>query len=197
MGSKPGTGPSPAQKVYFITVLQPMWRGQLDQLADAQRVFRHHLLAAECLRIGIGPGGDPLQLVEFCRKWQIPMTLPIIGPTALLRKIGKLAGGWPSAAAVFDPTGALNIGIKVIARMGPLIGRAQVSNAMLVALDESIVSKGDQSQVLAILESSETTQVFMTKLASSKSRLEMVWRSTQAMADKMENARKELGLPEN
>jgi hypothetical protein len=196
MVSNLGVEPSPAQKLYFVMVLQPIWRGQLDQLLNAQRVYRYHLLAAHCLRVGVGPGGDPLRLVEFCRKWQLPLTAPLVGPAALLRKIGKLAGGWPSAAAVFDPMGAINLGVKVIANMGPLIGKLQIRNAVLVALDESVVSVRDQCQVLSILESSETTQLLMTKLTSSKMRLESVWRATQDLAVKMEDARKQLGLPE-
>jgi len=197
MAVMPTPGPSGAQKLYYLTVLQPMWRGQLDQLADAEREFRQHLLAVECLRVAKGPGGDPLQLAEFCRKWQIPLTLPVIGPTALLRKIGKAVGGWPSAGAVFDPTGAINIGIKVIAAMGPLIGRIQMQNALLVALDETVISKGDQGSVGEILESAGTPQNLMNRVTQSRAKLEKVWNDTQSLAQKMDQIRQDLGLPEN
>src|SRR5881296_4069948 len=90
-----------AQKLYYITILLPMWRGQLEQLGNVQRDLRYHLLAVECLRIAKGPGADPVGISEFCRKWQIPLTLPFVGPTAILRKVGKLVGGWPSPAAIF------------------------------------------------------------------------------------------------
>ena len=197
MAVMPTPGPSGAQKLYYLTVLQPMWRGQLDQLADAEREFRQHLLAVECLRVAKGPGGDPLQLAEFCRKWQIPLTLPVIGPTALLRKIGNAVGGWPSAGAVFDPTGAINIGIKVIAAMGPLIGRIQMQNALLVALDETVISKGDQGSVGEILESAGTPQNLMNRVTQSRAKLEKVWNDTQSLAQKMDQIRQDLGLPEN
>jgi len=185
-----------AQKVYYLVVLQPLWRGQLDQLADAERGFRQHLLAVECLRIAKGPGADPLQIADFCKKWQLPLTAPIIGPTALLRKIGKLAGGWPSAAAVFDPTGAINMGIKIMGRMGPLIGQIQIQNALLVVLDEKVVSKADQGAVGEILESSNSPQDLMRHVADSRAKLEKIWNETTVLAQKMEAIRADLGLPE-
>jgi hypothetical protein len=173
-----------------------MWRGQLDQLGAAEREYRYHLLAVECLRVAKGPGLDPVRLAEFCRTWKIPMTLPVIGPTALLRKIGKAVGGWPSQAAVFDPTGAINIGIKVIAQMGPLLGRIQMRNALLVALDPKTIEVADQTSVGSILELSRTPQVLMTRVQESKTKLDRVWKETVNLAEKMESIRKELGLPE-
>jgi hypothetical protein len=119
MATTPSSGPSGVQKAYFLTVLLPMRQGQLDQLGAAEREYRNHLLAVECLRGAKGPGVDPLRIAEFCRAWKIPMTLPFIGPVALLRKIGKAVGGWPSQAAIFDPTGAIDQGSKVIAQMAP------------------------------------------------------------------------------
>ncbi|HWY71940.1 MAG TPA: hypothetical protein VNX88_24955 [Terriglobales bacterium] len=196
MAAIPSPAPGGSQKLYYFLVLEPMWRGQLDALATAEREFRWHLLAVECLRIAKGPGSDPLDIAEFCRKWQIPLTLPMLGPTSLLRKIGKLVGGWPSTAAVFDPTGAINMGIKVIGRMGPLIGQIQMRNAMLVGLDEDVISKADQSSVLSILESSATPQNLMNRVAESKARLEKVWKETTTLAEKMNAVRNELGLPD-
>lgn len=193
MTAGPSSGPSGAQKTYYLMVLLPMWRGQLDQLGAAEREYRHHLLAVECLRAAKGPGVDPLRLAEFCKTWKIPMTLPFIGPTALLRKIGKAVGGWPSQAAVFDPTGAINIGIKVIAQMGPLLGQIQMRNALLIALD---LDQADQTSVGSILESSRTPQVLMTRMQQSKAKLERIWRATVDIAQKMEPIRKDLGLPE-
>ena len=194
--AKPSSGPSGVQKLYYLTVLLPMWRGQLDQLGDSEREYRNHLLTVECLRVAKGPGADPLRLAEFCRTWKIPMTLPVIGPTALLRKVGKIVGGWPSQAAIFDPTGSINIGIKVIAQMAPLIGRIQMRNALLVALDDKVVEKGDQDAVLSILDSCRTPQVLMTRVQDAKNKVERVWKETVALAEKMEPIRKELGLPE-
>jgi hypothetical protein len=192
----PLPGASGAQKGFFLTVLLPMWRGQLDQLMTAQRGYRHHLIALNCLQQAIGPGGDPLQIAEFCRRWQLPVTAPAIGPVALLRKIGKLAGGWPSAAAVFDPTGAINTGVKVVARLGPLIAKIQMDNALLVALDEKVVSKSDQSQVLAILNAAKTPQALMDAVKRSSDSLRKIWDATVDMAQKLETARIQVGVPE-
>lgn len=189
-------GPSAAQKGYFLTVLLPMWRGQLDQVLIAQREFRHHLLAVECLRVAKGPGVDPLHITEFCRNWRIPLTAPFVGPVAVLRKVGKAVGGWPSPAAIFDPTGAINIGVKVIAQMSPLLGKIQMRNAVLVAFDEKIVALGDQSSVGSILESCHNPQVLMSRVQESKNKLERVWKDTSNLAERMEPVRKELGLPE-
>lgn len=198
MSSKPiDVGPSGAQKVYYLTILQPMWRGQLDLLGNSERDYRNHLLAAECLRVAKGPGIDPLSLAEFCRTWKIPMTLPFVGPTALLRKVGKLAGGWPSSAAIFDPTGAINLGIKVIGLMAPLLGMIQMRNALLVAFDDKVIEKGDQVAVGSILQSCQTPQILMIRVKDVKDRLERVWRDTISLAEKMEPIRNELGLPES
>lgn len=41
---------SGAQKSYYLIILLPMWRGQLDQLVVAEREYHDHLLAVECLR---------------------------------------------------------------------------------------------------------------------------------------------------
>ncbi len=190
------TEASAAQKFYYIGVLQPLWLGQLDQLGDAQREYRYHLLAVECLRRAKGPGADPLRISEFCRTWKIPATLPVIGPTALLRKIGRLAGGWPSAAAIFDPTGALNLGFKVIGAMAPLIGKIQMRNALLFAIDDSVVESGDQGDVGSILEGCKTPQELINRLQGAKNKVERVWKETTALAEKMEPIRKEVGLPE-
>jgi hypothetical protein len=196
MTPAPISGPSAVQKAYYLTILVPMWRGQLDQLAAAERDYRLHLLAVECLRVAKGPGADPLQVAEFCRKWQIPLTLPVIGPTALIRKAGKALGGWPSAGAVFDPTGAINLGVKIVAQMGPLIGQIQMHNALLVAFDTKVISMADQNGVGSILESARSPQVLMNRLQESKSKLEGVWSETLKLAEKMEAIRQELGLPE-
>ncbi|MBN1442571.1 MAG: hypothetical protein JXA90_07675 [Planctomycetes bacterium] len=196
MNSGQAPGPSGAQKAYYLTILLPMWRGQLDRLGAAEREYRHHLLAVECLRIAKGPGADPVRISDFCRTWKIPLTLPVIGPTALLRKIGKAAGGWPSQAAVFDPTGAINIGIKVIAHMGPLLGRIQMSSAALIAMDSKVIELGDQTSVGSILELSRTPEALMTRLKESRTKLERLWKETVDLAAKMEPMRVELGLPE-
>ena len=192
----PGSA-SEAQKLYYITVLVPMWRGQLDQLGAAIRSYRQHLLAAACLYAAKGPGGDPLQIADFCRKWQIPSTLPVIGPVALLRKVGKAVGGWPSTAAVFDPTGAINMGIRILGGMAPLIATIQMRNAMLIAMDTKIVSTSDQSAVLTILQQAGTPQTLASKIRDSKDKTQAVWNATLAMAEKMEKTRLELNLPES
>lgn len=196
MTTGPVSAPSGAQKFYYLTVLMPMWRGQLDRLGTAGREYRHHLLAVECLRVAKGPGADPVRLAEFCRTWKVPLTLPVIGPTALLRKIGKAVGGWPSPAAVFDPTGAINIGIKVIAQLGPVLGKVQMHNARLIGWDPKVVEHADRTAVGSILESSRTPQDLLTRVRSAKDKLERVWKETVALAEKMEPIRQELGLPE-
>ena len=193
MTAGPRSGASGAQKAYYLMVLLPMWRSQLDQLGAAEREYRNYLLAVECLRVAKGPGLDPLRVAEFCKKWKIPLTLPFIGPTALLRKIGKAVGSWPSEAAFFDPTGAINIGIKVIAQMGALLGQFQMRNALLIALD---LDQGDQTAVGSILESTHTPQVLMVRMQQSRAKLESIWKTTVDLAEKMEPIRKHLGLPE-
>jgi hypothetical protein len=187
---------SQAQKLYYLTVLVPMWRGQLDQLGAAIRSYRQHLLAAACLVAAKGPGGDPLQVAEFCRKWQIPLTAPAIGPVALLRKVGKAVGGWPSTAAVFDPTGAINTGTKILGAMVPLIGTIQMQGAQLVAMDTKIVPLADQTAVLSILDQARTPQNLATKIRASKDKTQAVWNDTLDFATKMDKIRTELGLPE-
>ncbi len=196
MAPKTTPQPSGAQRFYYMVILLPMWRNQLEQLGNSERQYREHLLAVECLRVAKGPGGDPLRLAEFCKNWQIPTTLPVIGPVSLLRKVGKLVGGWPSQAAIFDPTNSISLGIKVMAQMVPLIAKIQMRNAILVALDESVVGKGDQSAVLAILDASNTPKELMTRVQDAKDKVERVFRETVAMAEKVEAIRKELSLPE-
>jgi hypothetical protein len=189
--------PSDTQKTYYYLFLLPMWRGQLDKLLDAERNYRYHLLAVECLRKAKGPGVDPLRISEFCRKWNIPLTTPLIGPTDLLRKIGKATGGWLSAAAMFDPTSAIKYGIKVMAHMGPLLGKIQMNNACLYALDNKIIPKGDQVSVLEILELSRTPQILMNNVKKSINVVNQVLKETSDLAEKMENIRLELGLSES
>jgi hypothetical protein len=197
MVGNPGGKGSPAQKLYYLTILVPMWRAHLDRLAIAQRDYRYHLLAVECLRVAKGPGADPLRLAEFCRAWQTPLTAPAVGPVALLRSAAKAVGGWPSAGAVFDPTGAIGMGVKVLARMGPLIGQIQMRNALLVALDDKVVARADQSAVGSILERSHTPQLLLGKVKESKATLERLWGEAVQFAKQMETAQRELGLPDS
>jgi hypothetical protein len=185
-----------AQKGFFLMILLPMWRGQLDQLMAAQRGYRHHLIAMNCLQQAIGPGGDPLQLAEFCRSWKLPLTLPVIGPVALLRKLGRLPGAFSPAVALFDPTAAITTGVKVLARLGPLIAKIQMDGALLVALDEKVVSKSDQSQVLAILNGAKTPQALSDAVKRSSDNLRKIWDETVDMAQKLDTARIQVGLPE-
>lgn len=190
-------GPSAAQKAYYVTFLVPMWRGQLDQLNAANRNYRAHLLAVACLAAAKGPGGDPLELCEFCRKWQLPMTAPVVGPISLLRKIGKAVGGWPSSAAVFDPTGAINNGIKILGKMGPLLATIQMNNAMLSALNGKYVPMSDQSAVLGILNGAGNPQNLAAKVRAAQEQAKSTWDATITMAQQMEKIRVELGLPES
>lgn len=196
MGSSTAGGGSPAQKIYYLTVLVPMWRGQLDRLTAAQREYRWHLLAMECLRLARGPGIDPLRITEFCRAWQIPLTAPMVGPVALLRKAAKAVGGWPSPGAVFDPTGAINLGIKILAHMTPLVGQIQMRNALLMAMDEDVVARSDQSGVLGILNAAKSPQLLLNQVAASKTALERTWEDTKKFAERMKTAQTDLGLPD-
>ena len=187
---------SDAQRLYYTSLLVPMWRGQLDQLTAAMRSYRQHLLAVECLRRAKGDGADPLRIAEFCKAWKTPLTLPIIGPTALLRRLGKIPGLANPSVAAFDPAGAIYIGIKILAQMVPLFGRIQVQNAVLIALDEKVVDRGDQTQVASILQSAVAPQILLQRVKESKDKLTSIWEQTVTLAQKMEPIREELGLPE-
>ena len=80
--------------------------------------------------------------------------------------------------------------------MVPLIGTIQMQGATLMALDEKIVSKADQSQVLSILQQSGSPQNLANKIRESKDKTEAVWKATLDLAEKMEKIRTELKLPE-
>ncbi|MFH1075404.1 MAG: hypothetical protein V1753_00945 [Pseudomonadota bacterium] len=189
--------PSAAQRAYYATVLVPMWRGMLDEFDRVARDYRSHILALECLRVAKGPGVDPIKITEFCKAWEMPLTMPVIGPTTWIRRFGKAVGGWPSAGAVFDITGALSKGVKIMAEIGPLLGKLQMNNAKLYALDEKVVPKSDQVEVLRILELSVSPDVLFKRAKDSKDRLESKWQEISQTAEKMEEIRKELGLPED
>jgi hypothetical protein len=61
---------SPAQK---------LWRGQLDRLAAAQRDYRFHLLAVECLRLALDDGvvskADQASVGSILERAQTPFFL--------------------------------------------------------------------------------------------------------------------------
>ena len=187
---------SPAQRMYYSTFLVPMWRGQLDELAIACRNYRINLLAVGCLMAAKGPGADPLALAEFCRRWTIPLTAPALGPTAWLRRFSKIAVGGPSAGSLFDPTGALNWGTKILANSAPLIAAIQMEGAKLLALNTQYVSVQDQSAVLSTLANAATPHNLTVQLGRAKQNLERVYDEINKLAEKMEAARMDLGFPE-
>lgn len=77
---------------WYKHVMVPLWKNQQNELIRAGVHYRWHLLALECLHRAKGPGRDQLKVAEFCAKSQWAMTLPVIGPTALIRKLGKSSG---------------------------------------------------------------------------------------------------------
>jgi hypothetical protein len=176
-----------------------MWRGQLGQLYAADRNYRAHLLAMACLAAAKGPGGDPLELCEFCRRWQLPMTAPDVGQVAqvalLLKKVGAVAGGLPLAVAAIDPTRAINNGIRILGRIAPLLATIQMEGAMLFALDQKYVPMNDQRTVLAILKGAVHPQILAVKFLTAQQQAQSTWDATLAMALQMEEIRVELGLP--
>lgn len=217
-----GSAASPAQKAYYSTFLVPMWRGQLETLGKLARDYRTYLLALACLQQAKGPGGDPAALAEFCQKWQLPLTMPVIGPTSLLRGLAKgVTGTAPisslkafnaatgmvapaittaghSPAALFDITGALNWGVKILGAMAPLLGTIQVEGALYVALNNrKIVSLADQTDVMRVLQSARTSTILCQQASQSKDRLASKWQEIGSLAQKMEAIRRDLGLPED
>jgi hypothetical protein len=197
---KPGpsgpTGPSAAQKLYYATILVPLWRGQLDEVGRLAREYRVHLLALECLRRAKGAGIDSVKVSEFCRKWEFPLATPFISPTALLKELLKKGIGLSGVGTVFDITGAIGKGVKIMAEMGPLLEKLQMQSALLFAFEDKVVPAADQTDVGQIIESSATPKALFDKAKTSKDRLEAKWREVTDQAEKMEAIRIEQGLPE-
>ena len=190
-------GPSAAQKAYYVTILVPMWRSQLEQLNAADRNYRAHLLAMACLAAAKGPGGDPLELCEFCREWQLPLTVPLVNPISLLKRVGTLAGGVASTVAAIDPTRAISNGVQILGRITPLLATIQMEGAMMFALNEQYVSMRDQGTVLAILKGAGHPQILAAKFRTAQEQAKSTWDATLALAQQMETIRVDLGLPES
>lgn len=216
---------------WYKFVMIPLWRNQQKELIRAGVHYRWHLLALECLKRAKGPGGDPLKVAEFCAKWQWAMTMPIIGPTALIRKLGKSSGllgeliaalkgvggpglklpstahwgtrlgpgqalssAWPQIA-VFDITGSINIGVKLIAAMSPLIAKLQMKQAELYIFDSKVVPPGDMGQVGQIIQRAGMPMSLMKSAKESQMNYVNAWSEVLVSADIMEQARLDLGLP--
>lgn len=216
---------------WYRHVMVPVWKKQQLDLVRAGVDYRRHLLAAECLRRAKGPGGDPLKVAEFCVRWRWAMTLSFIGPTALIRKLGKssrllgefiaalkgvggpglklpttaywgartgpgqaLSTAWPQIA-IFDITNSINVGVKLIAAMMPLMARLQMHNAELISLDEKVVPKGDKAAVGQILQRARMPQPLMRAVDGSLKYYVKTWAAVLVSADTMEQARLDLGLP--
>jgi hypothetical protein len=216
---------------WYKIVMVPLWKNQQRELIRAGVHYRWHLLALECLNRAKGPGGDPLKVAEFCAKWKWAMTLPIIGPTALIRKLGKSSGllgeliaalkgvagpglqlpnmvhwgartdalqalssAWPQIA-VFDITNSINIGIKLIAAMAPLIAKLQMNQAKLIAFDSKVVPSGDSGSVGQILDQAGMPKALLEAAKEIQKNYVKSWAALLVSAETMEQARLELGLP--
>ena len=216
---------------WYKLVMVPLWKNQQKELVRAGVHYRWHLLALECLNRAKGPGGDPLKVAEFCAKWKWAMTMPIIGPTALIRKLGKSSGllgelfaalkgvggpglklpatahwgprlgpgqaltsAWPQIA-VFDITNSINIGVKLVAAMAPLIAKLQMKQAELLIFDSKIVPPGDSAQVGQILQRAGMPISLMKSVKESQKKYVNAWSEVLVSADIMEQARLDLGLP--
>lgn len=216
---------------WYKIVMVPLWKNQQAELVRIGVQYRWHLLAMECLRRAKGPGGDPLKVAEFCAKWKWAMTLPVIGPTALIRKLGKSSGllgeliaalkgvggpglklpatahwgtrlgpgqalstAWPQIA-VFDITGSINIGVKIMAAMVPLLAKLQMKQAELFVFDPKVVPTGDAAQVGRILQRAGMPSSLMKSLKDSQMGYVNAWSQVLVSADTMEQARLDLGLP--
>ena len=97
----------------------------------------------------------------------------------------------------FDPIGAINIGIKLVAHMAPLLGKLQLHNAQIVALDPGVVSPEDTTLVPEILSSSSNPKGVIGRVDACKAQLASTWATTISFAESMESKRRELGIPEN
>ncbi len=106
-----------------------------------------------------------------------------------------LSSVWPQIA-VFDITGAINNGIKIIAALGPLLRHVRIKDAQLIALDAKVVPQGDLSQVGQILANGRTPEGVAAAVSRSQTAFADAWSSLLESADTMERARLELGLPE-
>lgn len=183
-----GKGTKPARpksketgKLYYLMILKPLMAGLWDQLHQTVEEHRHHLLALACLRAAAGPGADPLKVVAFCKRYKLPLTLPVVGLIA--RTVGKL-----------DVTRAVSTGIKIIAALGPLLGKIRVRNATLIALDTSIVPTGDTTQVGSILEGASSPKEVIAATKRKAAEVRKKTAEVERYAAKMKAVEKRLGI---
>jgi len=135
-------------RLYYILILKLLLKGLWDQLQQKVQEHRHYLLALSCLAKAAGRGGDSLKVAQFCKKYKLVLTMPVVG------LIPRLLKRLPNVYAV-------TMGIKIIAAMTPLLTKIRMRNAQLFALDTSIVPEADTSDVGIILESAESPRAVM------------------------------------
>lgn len=180
-GKKPAPKKGGAGAMYYSLVLKPLLEGLWDQLSRKVNEHRYHLLALACLRKAAGPGGDPIEVARFCKKYKLPLTLPVVG--LISRTIGKL-----------DITGATKLGVKIIAAMLPLLTKIRMNNAMLYALDESIVPSSDTTDVGEILESAKSPKDVADKAKQKASEVKKLKADIERYVVKLKGIEAELGV---
>jgi hypothetical protein len=190
------------QRAIYFNVGLPKYRILIEALSDLSIVHRRHLQAMECLRrakLGLNPKNDvidPLRVAEFCNIGAIrnPSPFGAVTVVSFFRNlVNAIKDG--TASAPFDITKSLSLGLAVIARMGPLIGRLQMREAPLWA---STVAQGNEEfQVIGVLESAGTEDKLRDACNDARVRLESKWKEVQEFSDEMERVRVRLGISED
>jgi Cys-tRNA synthase (O-phospho-L-seryl-tRNA:Cys-tRNA synthase) len=160
--------------------LKPLLEGLWDQLHGKVLEHRHHLLALACLAKAAGPGADPMAVARFCKKYKLPLTMPVVG--LIPRVLSKV-----------DITGAVATGVKIMAALGPLLGKIRLRNAMLYALDEAVVPSGDSAEVGMILESASSPKQVMAAAKQKASEVKKLKADVERYAAKLKRIEAKLG----
>jgi len=169
------------EKLYYLVVLKPMMEGLWSELHRKVLEHRHHLLALACLAKAAGPGVDPIAVSDFCKKYELPLTMPVIGLIPrLLRKV--------------DITGAVKNGIRIMAAMGSLLRKIRLRNATLYALDKSIVPSADSGAVGMILESASSPKEVVDAAKQKAAEVMKLRADVERYAAKLKRIEAELGV---
>ena len=128
---------SNAQKIYYSLILVPMWQLKLDQFFKSARTYRHHMLAAECIRIA-HHGPDVFSSVrKFYQDWKIPLISPGIAAKTLLTYSGYLI----VHGRLRDLSDVKIILLKEVGKMSTLSTTKGAEKALLRALETARKTK--------------------------------------------------------
>jgi len=96
---------------------------------------------------------------------------------------------------VFDPTGALNWGFRILAELGPLLGALQMHEARLVVMNPNVVPRAWTAKVGQILAKARQPEQLKAAYQASLEQLNVTWDYLLQSVAEMEIHRRELGLP--